>query len=279
MKRNSLKFWGRVAVLAVLVNCPVIDACQADNIKSASLESTQAGGSESRADASSKDTADDLFRWPSKIAEGPETVFYFAEAISGKKLKPKTFELLRGVTDVSLEKGKIVFHRIDKTDLALSSDTEAGAKFYDDYEKAKINLEAKFGPPGREFLESIDSVHIKGDRVEIVRKGNQDTMINLGQRKLHHAFDLRGLRFRQLSVVVDTAGAHPFLKDIEGVTAVINAPGFSFPVEVKEFAKLRLEKENDIKVGVRNPVPPAVRAILFLPGILRFHFRLSRKEQ
>jgi hypothetical protein len=242
--------------------------CLAENVETASLEPSG---------EVKKDLVDSL-QWAKPLAEGPDKMYYFVEAISGKKLKPKTYDVLHGVTDVSLQESKIVFHRVDKEELELRFDTEHGAKFSEDWEKAKVNLESKFGPSGREFLDSVDSVHLAGDRIEVVRKGTQDTRIDLGGRKLHRTFDVRGLRFRQLSMKVDRSGKHSSLKDIEGVTAVINAPGFSFPVEVKEFSKIKLEKVNDIKVGVRNPMPTPVRAILFMPSILRFHFLLSRKE-
>jgi hypothetical protein len=225
-----------------------------------------------------KTSIEEILHWSKPISEGPDQIFYFAEAMSGKTLKPETYDLLRGVNEVTIDKDNIIFHRVDKEELKLGSDTEHGGKFFDDWEKSKVNLQIKFGPAGKEFLDSIASVHVNGDRIEVVRKGAQDTSVDMGQRKLHKAFDLRGLRFRQMSMAVDTSGKHPALKDIEGVTAVINAPGFNFPVDIKEFSKWRLEKENDIRVGVRNPVPSAVRSLFFLPSILRFHFLLPRKD-
>lgn len=222
---------------------------------------------------------EDDFAWSKPLKEGPDTIFYFAEAISGKTLKPETKELLRGVDSVTIEKDKISLHRIDKEQVDLTKESEHGRKFFDDWEKSKINIESKFGPPGKDFLDSIAGVNIDGSRIKIQRSNSDEFTVDMGDRKLHHAFDLRGLRFGQINLSVDTSGAHPALKDIQGVSALINAPGFSFPVRVLEFSKVRLEKENDIKVGVSNPVPGAVRALLFLPSILRFHFKLQRKEQ
>ena len=148
------------------------------------------------------DCANDELKWPLCVSEGPDDLFYFLEAVSGKKFKPKTFDLLHGVTDVTVENNVIVFHRVDKVELRLGHDTERGGKFFEDWEKAKINLEAKFGPSGRDFLDSVDRVHIAGERIEVIRKGAPDLVINLGDRKLHHAFDLRGLRFGRLSMLV-----------------------------------------------------------------------------
>lgn len=217
--------------------------------------------------------------WKKPLESGPDLIFYFAEAISGKKLKPETYDLLRGVERVQILSDRIVFERVDKEHLDLSFESEHGAKFYDDWKKTKTNTEHKFGKAGLDFLESVESVQINGDRIEVLRKNNEEIQIEMGSKKLHRAFDLRAIRFRQISLAVDSSSQHPAIKDIQGVTAVLNMPGFSLPVDVKEFKKLRLEKENDLTVGVKNPVPGAMRAFLFLPEILRFHFRLARKEQ
>jgi hypothetical protein len=262
-------------ILALFLFCSVAPGCRPEELSSSALPASVS----KPAPEQERDADEETIHWEKPLNEGPDNFYYFVEAVSGKKFKPKTYELLRGVTEVTVEDNKIVFCRVDRETLKLGSDTERGGKFFDDWEKAKINLESKFGTSGREFLESIDRVRVAGDRIEVVRKGKQDTTINLGERLLHRAFDLRGLRFRQLNMRVDKSEDHPTLKDINGVTALINAPGFSFPVEVKEFGKIRLEKGNDIRVGVRNPVPGAVRAILFLPSILRFHFMLPRKEK
>ena len=216
--------------------------------------------------------------WSKPLENGSDIVFYFDEAITGKKLKKGTYDLLRGVDRVTIEEHKIVLHRSDDEELHFAADSEHGAKFFNDWQKAKTSVEEKFGPAGKEFLDSVKSVHIDGDRIQVMRKGSDDNTVNMGQRKLHHAFDLRGLRLRHLGMTLDTSGEHPMLTDIEGVTAVINAPGFSFPVDVKEFGKIRREKLNDFTVGVRNPVPGPLRAMLFLPAVLSFHFSLERKE-
>lgn len=265
--------WKPTLGLLVCIFFLSIPASLADSASSAS-ETTVSSPTEPANTAQD----DESIHWSKPLPDGPDRVFYFAEAISGKKLKPETCELLRGVTEVDIRADKIIFKRIDQEEMQFGRDTVHGSKFFQDWEKAKVNLEAKFGPSGKDFMDSIESVRISGDRIEVQRKGPAELSINLGERKLHHAFDLRGLRIRQMSMTVDTSAKHPQLKEIQGISAIINAPGFSFPVEVKEFAKLRLEKENDIKVGVQNPVLSAVRTLLFMQPILRFHFRLSRKD-
>jgi hypothetical protein len=219
------------------------------------------------------------FSWNKPLTDGPDTIFYFAEAVSGKTLKQETKDLLRGVDLVTIDEDKISLHRIDNELVELAKESEHGRKFFDDWEKSKVNIESKFGPAGKAFLDSIARVQIDGTRIKIQRSSDDEFTLEMGDRKLHHAFDLRGLRFGQLSMSVETNNEHPWLKDIQGVSAVINAPGFSFPVGVREFSKVRMEKENDIRVGVANPMPGPVRALLFLPSILRFHFKLPRKEQ
>lgn len=216
--------------------------------------------------------------WKKQIESGPDQIFYFAEAVSGKKLRPETYKLLLGVNHVVIQADRIVFQRADGEEVTFSKDSVHGSKFFEDWEKSKLNLEQKFGAAGKNFLESVDGVLVKDDRIEVQRRNKEEFQVELGERKLHHAFDLRALRFKDIRLAVDKSDEHPYLKDIEGVSAVLNMPGFSFPVEVKEFRKIRMEKQNDIKVGVRNPVPGPMRALLFLPSILRFHFLLSRKD-
>ena len=223
------------------------------------------------------DENDNTPKWKSKIAEGSSDLFYFVEAVSGKKLKTQTFDLLEGVTDIELSDDHIKFIRSDKQELIVGADTTGGAKFYKDWEKSKINLQEKFGDQGKTFLENIQSIHLSGNRIEVNRKGPEEFSVDLGDKKLHPAFDLRSIRFKKIAVTVDSSGAFPKLRDINGVVAVIKAPGFSFPVEVKDFCKKRLETENDITVGVTDPVPSALRAFFFLPSIFHFHFRLKRK--
>lgn len=221
---------------------------------------------------------DESIKWTKPLAEGNDRIFYFAEAVGGKALRKDTYDLLVGVTDVVIEKDKIIFRRSDKEELQFSADTDHGGKFFKDWEKAKHNLETKFGSAGRDFLDSIEGVHVDGERILINRKGPPILSIDMGNRKLHHAFDLKGIRFGTLEMTVDTRGKHPSLKDISGASVILNAPGLSFPVEVKEFAKLKTDKGADIKVGIKNPVPSALKAILFLPAVLRFHFFLQRKD-
>ncbi|MBX9724084.1 MAG: hypothetical protein K2X81_21940 [Candidatus Obscuribacterales bacterium] len=240
--------------------------------ENAEISFSTTGNSENKTDD------DDSIKWTKPIAEGNDRIFYFAEAVGGKALKKDTYDLLLGVTEVVIEKDKIIFRRSDKEELQFSADTEHGGKFFKDWEKSKHNLEAKFGNPGREFLESIEGVHVDGERILINRKGPPVLSIDMGNRKLHHAFDLKGIRFSSLGMTVDTSGKHPSLKDINGASVILNAPGLSFPVEVKEFAKLKTDKGADIKVGIKNPVPSALKAILFLPAVLRFHFFLQRKD-
>lgn len=223
------------------------------------------------------DENDNTPKWASKIETGSEDLFYFVEAVSGKKLKPNTYDLLKGVTDIEIGPTQIKFVRSDKQELIVGADTTGGTKFYQDWEKSKTNLQDKFGDQGRAFLDSIAAVHLTGSRIDVQRKGDDELTVELGDKKLHPAFDLRSIKFRRISMLVDKSGSFPKLRDITGIVAVIKAPGFSFPVEVKDFCKLRLQTENDITVGVTDPVPPALRAFLFLPSIFHFHFRLKRK--
>ncbi len=223
------------------------------------------------------DSDDNTPKWKNKLDDGPEDLFYFVEAVSGKKLKDQTFNLLKGVTDIEISEDHIQFFRCDKQSLRVGGDTTGGAKFYEDWEKAKTNLQEKFGDQGKEFLDNIQGIHLAGNRIEVIRKGPEELNIDLGDKKLHPAFDLRSIRFKKIAVTVDNSSTFPKLRDINGVVAVIKAPGFSFPVEVKDFCKVRLEAENDITVGVTDPVPSAIRAFFFLPSIFHFHFRLKRK--
>ena len=73
---------------------------------------------------------DELLHWSKPISEGPDQMFYFAEAVAGKTLKPETYDLLRGVNEVTIEKERIVFKRVDKEELKLGTDTEHGGKFF-----------------------------------------------------------------------------------------------------------------------------------------------------
>ena len=220
----------------------------------------------------------DRLKWPQAIDKGPDLFFYFTEAISGKPLKPASYELLKGVTEVCLRDDKIIFKRIDNKELEMGADTAHGAEVKSDWDKAKKKAGKQFGPNGQTFLESIKTIKLNGDRVELIRSGAEEISIVMGERKLHHAFDLRGLRFGKVSFLIDTSQKHPFLKDIDGVSVLINAPGFSFPVEVKEFHKWKNEKGTDLKVGVKNPVPGALRTVLFMPPVIRFHFSMPKKD-
>lgn len=271
----SLQKAGFVLSLLLLLQPQFALADTAEAVQSA-MQKDEGGESSSVQDK--KPEEDNTPRWKKSLSEGSDHLFYFVEAISGKKLKTETYELLKGVNEVAIEKSRIVFRRSDNQELEISHDTDGGAKFFSDWEKSKINLEDKFGKSGKEFLDNIASVHLKGDRIEVIRNGPEELVVELGNRKIHPAFDLRGLRFRKISLLVDRKSDFPGLEDIQGVTAVIKAPGLSFPVDVKEFSKKKLEKENEIKVGVRNPVPGALRALLFMPQVFRFHFKLKRKE-
>lgn len=254
------------------------DPAQSESARQEGKPSQNEG--EGKAESSETGDKDEIERvhWPQALKTGPETLFYFTEAISGKKLKPQSSDLLRGVTEVAMKGQRIVFTRMDNEQLELGPDTAHGAEVLKDWEKAQKNAAKQFGPKGEEFLKSIEAIRLVGDRVEVLRKGEEELSIVMGERKLHHAFDLRGLRFRKISFLIDSSGDHPFLKDIEGVTVLINAPGFSFPVEVKEFHKKKDPKGTDLTVGVRNPVPGAIRAFLFMPAVIRFRFHMPKKD-
>ena len=225
---------------------------------------------------SSEGDADDL-KWPNAIQTGSTTLFSFTEAISGKKLKRRSYDLLLGVNQVELRGKRLVFMRVDNQELEMGDDTAHGAETMTDWEKSKTNAAKQFGPKGEEFLDSIKCIKVNGDRVEVLRT-DSDLSVVMGERKLHHAFDLRGLRFRNISFLIDCSKKHPFLKDIEGVTVLLNAPGFCIPVDVKEFHKWKTDKGTDLTVGVRNPVPNALRTVLFMPSVIRFHFFMPKKN-
>lgn len=219
----------------------------------------------------------DDIRWPDAISSGSTTLFSFTEAISGKKLKRRSYDLLLGVTQVALRGKRLVFSRIDNKEIEMGDDTAHGAETLSDWEKSKANAVKQFGPKGREFLESIQCIKVDGNKVEVIRT-DSDLSVEMGERKLHRAFDLRGLRFRDISFLIDCSKEHPFLKDIQGVTILLNAPGFCIPVDVKEFHKWKTDKGTDLTVGVRNPVPNALRTVLFMPPVIRFHFFMPKKN-
>lgn len=225
---------------------------------------------------SSEGDADDV-RWPQSIQTGSTTLFSFTEAISGRKLKRRSYDLLLGVTQVTLKGKRIVFSRVDNQELEMGDDTAHGAETMGDWEKSKTNAVKQFGPKGKEFLDSIQCIKVNGDRVEVLRT-DSDLQVEMGERKLHHAFDMRGLRFRNISFLIDCSQEHPFLRDITGVTILLNAPGFCIPVDVKEFHKWKTDKGTDLTVGVRNPVPNALRTVLFMPPVIRFHFFMPKKN-
>jgi hypothetical protein len=225
---------------------------------------------------SSDGDADDL-KWPQAIESGSTTLFSFTEAISGKRLKRRSYDLLLGVTQVALRGKRLVFTRVDNQELEMGDDTAHGTETMTDWEKSKANAAKQFGPKGKEFLDSIQCIKVNGNRVDVLRT-DSDLSVEMGERKLHRAFDLRGLRFRNISFLIDCSQEHPFLKDITGVTVLLNAPGFCIPVDVKEFHKWKTEKGTDLKVGVRNPVPNALRTVLFMPALIHFHFFMPKKN-
>lgn len=220
------------------------------------------------------------FEWHKPMESGSDTLLRFTRAITGKPTKPETDRLMTGVTEVIFAEEGLIFQRQDSKRLMIPKASVDGQKLCAEWEQAQANAFEQFGPSGREFLQSILMIKEGEDgRVEIVRSGPEELCVDLGRRKLHRAFDLRGIRFRHIVLEMGTIADHPALTNIDGVTILLNAPGFTLPVDVKQFCKWKnVDECMDVTVGVKNPLPIPFRALLFMPKIMSFHFILPRKE-
>jgi hypothetical protein len=204
----------------------------------------------------------------------------FTHAMKGKPTKEGTKELMHGVTELTFEEEGLMFKRADNARLLLLKTSEEGEKLTKEWDKAQRNAEKQFGPSGKEFLQSIQTIKQSGDRIEIVRTGKPELLVDLGKKKLHHAFDLKAIRFSGINFALGEIKGHPALMDLNGVTVLINAPGFTLPVQVKQFCKWKKTSgETEVTVGVKPPLPGAIRALLFLPKVVQFHFIMPKKPE
>lgn len=218
-------------------------------------------------------------KWQTPLPEQKtDSLLVFTRAITGKETKECTNELLNGVTEMSFLDEGLLFTRSDNARLLIAKTSDEGAELTQDWEKAKRNAEKQFGPSGRAFLSSIQSIRRKGDRIAVVRS-DENMLVELGQRKLHKAFDLKAIKFGSIDFTLGQIQGKPALTDIDGVTVLVNAPGLTIPVHVKQFCKWKKPSgETDITVGIKTPVPGALRAILFLPKVMSFHFVMPKKK-
>lgn len=224
------------------------------------------------------DDAPSLPKWSSQFPGNSDYMKRFTEAITGKPVKPETAELLNGVTELSLNDDSIEFKREDNAVLRVTRDTDWATEVLSNWQKAQDNAEKRFGPSGKQFLRSIKCIAVNGQQIEIRRESIEPLEVNLGNRKLHSAFDLRGIKFDEIRLCVDSK-EHPGLCDISGVSVTIGANGFSMPVQVKEFRKVIVEGgASDVTVGVQNPIPRPVRRILGMQNVLSFNFLLPKRK-
>ncbi|MBY0548660.1 MAG: hypothetical protein K2W95_15420 [Candidatus Obscuribacterales bacterium] len=219
-------------------------------------------------------------KWQTPLpGQKTDSLLVFTRAITGKETKESTNELLNGVTEMSFLDEGLMFTRSDNARLLIAKTSDEGAVLTQDWEKAKRNAEKQFGPSGRAFLSSIQSIRRQGDRIAVVRT-DEELLVELGQRKLHKAFDLKAIRFGSINFTLGQIQGKPALTDIDGVTVLVNAPGLTIPVHVKQFCKWKKPSgETDITVGIKTPVPGAVRAMLFLPKVVSFHFVMPKKKE
>lgn len=212
--------------------------------------------------------------------EANDLMIEFTRAMKGKDAQANTKELMHGVSTLSFLPEGLMLTRQDNAKLLVLKTSVEGKKMVDDWETAQRNAEKQFGPNGRAFLASIEEVRQDGDRLEIHRAGRGELLVELGKKKLHHAFDLKAIRFSNIGFEMGEIKGHPALMDLTGVTVLVNAPGFTLPVEVKQFCKWKKPSgEMDVTVGVKTPVPGAIRTILFLPRICQFHFVMPKKPE
>lgn len=221
----------------------------------------------------------DELKWQRPFeGECSDMMIEFTRAMKGKDAKSNTKELMHGVTEMTFLEQGLMFTRSDEERLLILKSSQEGKRLTDDWEKARTNAEKQFGPSGKEFLASIASIKQDGDRIEINRTGKRELLVELGRRKLHHAFDLKAIRFSNINFEMGRINGHPALMDLNGVTVLINAPGFTLPVQVKQFCKWKKPGgEMDVTVGVKTPIPGAIRTLLFLPRICHFHFVMPKK--
>ncbi len=210
--------------------------------------------------------------------EATDMMMEFTRAMKGKAAKESTRELMRGVIELTFLEEGLMFTRCDNERLLILKNSEEGKRLTEDWDKAQKNAEKQFGPSGKEFLAGIKSIKQDNNRIEINRCGKGDLLVDLGKKKLHHAFDLKAIRFSKINFEMGTINGHPALLDLNGVTVLINAPGFTLPVQVKQFCKWKKSTgELDVTVGVKTPIPGAIRTLLFLPRICQFHFSMPKK--
>lgn len=223
---------------------------------------------------------DELPQWKCRLEDGNLELAEFTQAISGKPIKADTEELLKGVVEVHLKPEYLEFRRSDNEQLRLYTESPRGIKMREDWNKAVKNAEERFGPSGRAFLESIAAIRLVDNHIEVDRTGPEEFVVEMGEKTLHRAFDLKALRFKKIRLNLDKSSEHTGLKDIDGVTVVVGAPGLSLPVEVKEFRRFKNDQgDTDVRVGVKNPVPGPLRTLFAMPQVLSFHFVLPKKKK
>lgn len=218
-------------------------------------------------------------KWRNSLTlPGGDSLLNFTKAVSGKDTKQSTRDLLNGVIEVNFLDEGLMFKRCDNAQLLISRHSKEGEKLEQDWEKAKRNAEKQFGSSGRAFLSSIKTIRRLGDRIEVIRSDN-NLLVEVGKKKLHHAFDLKAIKFENINLTLGEIRQKPALIDIDGVTVMVNAPGITLPVHVKQFCKWKNEKgDTDITVGIKSPVPAPLRAVLFLPKVVVFNFVLPKRK-
>jgi hypothetical protein len=200
------------------------------------------------------------------------------EAISGKKAKPKSAKILSGASQISRVGDRVILKKLNADDTEFSADTEFGGKVIGCLDDAAQSAREKFGPDAAEFVQSLKTISVNGDRVEFERLPADELHITVPETRHWIPFRVREVDVGKLTMRLTEVNGHPALREIDGLKATVRIGKFDLPIVLREFSRRKKADGNtEVTFGIQSLVPLPLRRLLFLKDVMSVTCTIKKK--
>ena len=114
-------------------------------------------------------------------------------------------------------------------------------------------------------------MELQDNRILIHRQGPEVVPISLGRQKQEKKLWVKRLKLGDLSFEIGEQPGRQTISNVTGFTVVLDA--MDMAIELRDFSRwLNKDGLNVYCVGVKNPIPGPITALLGLPDVLHMRF-------
>lgn len=214
--------------------------------------------------------------WSKPLTSGTNGFSRTVEAITGKPVADDMKAFLQGVVSIQRLPDGLKFTREDNETIVLTRDTPFGARVLNAVDEAAEKATRKFGKPAGQMVSKLSGADLEDNHITIRREGAPVVPISIGRQKQEKKLWVKKLKLGDMGFQVSDQSGHSSISNVTGFTVVLSA--MDMPLELREFSRSVNEQGlNVYSVGVKNPIPRPISAVLGLNDVV--HLRFTEHDQ